>query len=299
MIRKVSLLCSLFAFCLSCYAQDLNASVQVLSPQIQNTNKRILNSLESTVKDFLNNRKWTTYPVAPQERIDCYLILTIKEWDGSSTFKAEAQIRSSRPVYNSDYTSPVLALSDPIFNFSYTEGEPLDFSDQRYTSNLSSLLAFYAYLIVGADADTFLPMGGNEAFNKAAQVVVNAQSSSYAGWNAAEGSTGRYWLSNNLMDRNYQPLRNFNFQFHSRVLDELAGNRNAVRNLAGLIPSLASIDRFAMGAVYHQLFFTAKHGELADLVALMQGNDRLRSITALRELDPAHAEYYEALRKLN
>src|SRR5690606_12614077 len=126
-------------------AQDLNARVQILSPQVQNTNKRALDVLEKAVSDFLNNRTWSANQVQPQERIDCSFVITINSWDGSSNFTAQAQIVSTRPVFNTSYNSPVLSMSDDNFNFSYTEGQLMDYSDQQYMSNLTSLLAYYAY----------------------------------------------------------------------------------------------------------------------------------------------------------
>lgn len=286
-------------FVLHVNGQDLNAQVQIVSPTVQNTNKRTLDILQTTMRNFLNNRKWTNYSVQNQERIDCYFVINIKEWDGSSSFKADAQVRSTRPIYNSAYNTPILALSDASFNFNYTEGEPLDFSDQQFSSNLSSLLAFYAYLIVGADADTFIPDGGTTAFQKANQVVINAQNSNFPGWGSIENGMNRYWLNNNLLDRNFQPIRDFSFAYHSLVMDRMAENRGTVNTASELFPALAQVDRFGMGAVYNQVFFTTKSSEFADMVTLMNMTERLKSITVLKEVDPAHADKYESLRKLN
>ncbi len=298
MTKKI-LLFSIF-FCSFIYAsgQDLNAQVQVLSPKVQNTNKRTIETLQGAIRDFLNNREWTNYNVKIQERIDCFFVINIVEWDGSSNFKAEAQVRSIRPVYNTSYNSPILAISDPSFNFHYTEGEPLDFTDQQFSSNLSSLLAFYAYLIIGLDADSFLPTGGNEFFQKANQVVINAQNSNYPGWGSIERNDNRYWLSNNMLDKNFLPMREFSYHYHS-VLDNMADNIAAVNTASSILPSLSNVDRFAMGTIYKQVFFTAKSDELAQLVRLMNVPNRLKSISILKELDPSNADKYEILRRIN
>src|SRR5690606_19915890 len=239
------------------------------SLKIQNTNKRTLETLQSTIRDFLNNRKWTNYNVQSQERIDCYFVINIVEWDGSSQFKAEAQIRSTRPIYNTSYNTPILALSDSDFSFNYTEGEPLDFSDQQFNSNLSSLLAFYAYVIVGADADSFLPTGGNEFFHKANQIVINAQNSNYPGWGSIEKNDNRYWLNDNLLDRNFLPIREFSYAYHSLLLDKMADNRSIINSASAVFAPLTKVDRFAMGAVYNQVFSTAKSDEFTEIVKLM------------------------------
>lgn len=296
-MTKKFLLFSVF-FCTFIYTngQDLNARVQVLSPKVQNTNKRTLETLQGTIREFLNNRKWTNFNAQTHEKIDCYLIINIVEWDGSSGFKAEAQVRSTRPVYNTSYNSPILALSDPSFSFNYTEGESLDYSDQQFLSNLSSLLAFYAYLIIGADADTFLLTGGNEFFQKANQVVINAQNSNYPGWGSMERNDNRYWLSNNLLDRNFLPLREFSYLYHSSVLDNMADNKDAIDRASDLFPALSKVDQFAMGAIYNQIFFTAKSDELAEMIKLMNMPERLKSISLLKKIDPSHSEKYENTR---
>ncbi len=299
MITRILLLGTFLCFFVQAVAQDLNAQVQVLSPKVQNTNKRTLETLEGTIRDFLNNRKWTNYRVQSQERIDCYFIVNITEWDGSSNFKAEAQIRSTRPVYNSSYNSPILALSDPSFNFSYTEGEPLDFNDQQFNSNLSSLLAFYAYLITGTDADSFLPAGGNEYFQKANQVVINAQNSNYPGWGSIERNDNRYWLNSNMLDRNFLPMRQFSYQYHSMILDQLVDNILTINTASVLLDELSGVDRFATGAVYNQIFFTAKSDEFAEMLKIMNATERLKSISILKNIDPSHSEKYENLRRIN
>ena len=126
------------------FAQDLNCRVQILSPQIQNTNKKALEDLQITISEFLNNRKWADFELKSQERIDCNLVITLKNWDGGSNFQGEAQILSSRPVYGSSYNTTLLSINDKNFDFNYTEGQPLDYSEQSYQNNLSSMLAFYA-----------------------------------------------------------------------------------------------------------------------------------------------------------
>lgn len=299
MIKKALLFSTFLCFYVQASAQDLNAQVQVVSPKVQNTNKRTLETLQGTIRDFLNNRKWTNYKVQTQERIDCYLIINITEWDGSSHFKAEAQIRSTRPVYNTSYNSPILALSDPSFNFSYTDGEPLDFTDQQFNSNLSSLLAFYAYLIIGTDADSFLPAGGDEFFQKANQVVINAQNSNYPGWGSFEKNDNRYWLNNNMLDRNFFPMRQFSYQYHSEVLDKTVNDKSVINAASALFPELSQVDRFAMGTVYNQIFFTAKSDEFAGILKLMNTPERLKSISILKEIDPSHSDKYENLRRIN
>src|SRR6202012_3636756 len=134
-------------------AQDLNVRVSVVAPKVQTTNKKIFQSLETAMKDFINGHKWLTDAVQPQERIDCSFILNVTSWDGGSTFSGELQVQSSRPVFNSSYTTTLLNLNDKDFDFTYTEGQTIDYSDQNFISNLASVMAFYAYIIAGTDYD--------------------------------------------------------------------------------------------------------------------------------------------------
>src|SRR5690606_12831926 len=256
-------------------AQDLNARVQILSPQVQNTNKRALDVLEQAISDFLNNRTWSANQVQPQERIDCSFVITINSWDGSSNFTAQAQIISTRPVFNTSYNSPVLSLSDNNFNFSYTEGQLMDYSDQQYMNNLTSLLAYYAYVIVGLDADTFENSGGTPFYTAAQNVVNNAQNTGFDGWRSMEGTDNRFWLVNNLLDRLYQPLRDFLYSFYLEGLDKMSANVQAGRKaVLALLPLLQKVDRLAQGAVFNQVFFTAKSDELIGVFEGMGPQER-------------------------
>ncbi|HEY1056496.1 MAG TPA: DUF4835 family protein, partial [Emticicia sp.] len=203
----------------SLLGQDLNARVQLLSPQIENNNKRLLNVLEGSIKDFLNGRKWSSDKFLPQEKISCTITINIVEWDGSSNFKAEAQIQSSRPVYGTTYQSTILNISDKEFNFNYSEGQQLDYSDQNFSNNLSSLLAYYAYVILGMDYDSFSRLDGTDYFAKAQTVVNNAQNTAFAGWKAFEGLRNRYWLVENLNNKAYSPIREALYTYHRKGLD--------------------------------------------------------------------------------
>src|SRR5690606_7325564 len=289
----VFVLCAVY----SAAAQDLNARVEILSPQVQNTNKRALEVLQKAVSDFLNNRSWSANQLQPEERIDCSFVITINEWDGSSNFKARAQIVSTRPVFNSSYNSPVLSISDDNFNFSYTEGQLMDYSDQQYMNNLTSLLAFYAYVIVGLDADTFEQNGGTPFYNAAQNIVNYAQNTGFNGWRSMEGTNNRFWLVNNLLDRRYQPIRDFLYSFYLKGLDTMADNANQARKaILQLLPLLQKVDRLAQGAVFNQVFFTAKSDELVGVFSGMGPQDRVQASNLLAEVDPANAGKYEQLR---
>ena len=297
-MKRYLTLSVLFLLCLSSSAQDLNARVQILSPQVQNTNKRPLEVLQTAIRDFLNNRKWSSDNFLPQERIDCNFVINILEWDGSSSFKAEAQIQSARPVFGSSFNSTILNLADKDFSFTYSEGQPLDYSDQNYIGNLTSLLAFYAYVIVGMDYDTFSKMGGSPYYAKAQTVLNNSQSAGFAGWQAFESMRNRYWLIENLTNKAYVPIREVLYEYHRNGLDVMYDNQNRGRKyILGLLPTLQKIDKQKQGAMINQVFFSAKANEIVNILSQTAPQERLKSYNILSALDPANITKYELLKK--
>jgi hypothetical protein len=287
-------------FCLSgiAAAQDLNARIQVVSPKIQTTNKSIFKTLETAMKDFLNGRKWSADPILPQERIDCNFVLNITSWDGSSNFSGEMQVQSSRPVYNSTYTSTLINLNDKDIDFNYTEGQTLDYTDQNFQSNLTSIMAFYAYIIVGMDYDTFSRYGGSPYFVAAQNVVTNAQTGGSKGWKAFDGTTNRYWLSENLNNKLYMPLRSFMFDYHRNGLDVMSDNTGKGRKaITAILPTLSQVDRQRLGAMFPLVFFTAKSAELIEIYSKADPQEKLAAVNILSQADPANGLKYQALQK--
>lgn len=279
-------------------AQDLNARVQILSPQVQNTNKRVLDVLEVAIRDFLNGRKWSSDNFLSHERIDCNFVLNIKEWDGSSNFVVEAQIQSRRPVYGSSYNTTILNISDKDFNFTYTEGQALDYSDQNYLTNLTSLLAYYAYVIVGMDYDTFSKMAGTPYYAKAQNVVNNAQNAGFVGWKAFEDLRNRYWLVENLTNKAFNPIREVLYEYHRNGLDVMYDNQAKGRKyIYALLPTLQKIDKQKQGSMLNQVFFTTKANEIVNILGQIPPQERIKSYNILSSLDPANITKYDLLKK--
>jgi hypothetical protein len=297
-----SLTLYILLICWSCLAsaQDLNARVSVVAPKIQTTNRRVFQSLEVAMKDFLNGRKWINDAILPQERLDCNFILNITAWDGGSTFSGELQVQSSRPVYNSSYTTTLLNINDKDFDFTYNEGQTIDYSDRNFLNNLSSVMAYYAYIIAGFDYDSFSRYGGSPYFALAQQVVINAQTSSYKGWKAFDDNVNRYWLAENLNNKIYAPLRGFMYDYHRNGLDIMADNAaNGRRNITGLLPVLAQTDRQRLGATFPLIFFTAKSDEMVSIFSAADPQERFQAMTVLTQADPANGIKYQALQKGN
>jgi len=298
MIKRLAFIYLFVIITFSVAAQDLNSHVQILSPQIQSSNKRVLDGLEIIIRDFMNDRKWSTDNFQPQERIECSLILNITSWDGSSNFKAEAQIQSSRPIYGTAYNSTLLNLSDKDFNFSYSEGQPLDYSDQNFINNLSSLLAFYAYTILGMDYDSFSKFGGTEYYTKAQNVVNNAQNSSFPGWKAFEGLRNRYWLAENLTNKVYVPIRETLYEYHRNGLDIMYDNQSkGIKQIISLLPQLQKIDKQKQGSMLYQVFFTAKADEMVNIIGQADPQEKMKAYNILSDIDPSNIAKYEALKR--
>jgi hypothetical protein len=281
------------------FAQDLNCRVQILSPQIQNTNKKALDDLQIAISEFMNNRKWADFELNSQERIDCNLVITLKNWDGGSNFQGEAQILSSRPVFGSTYNTTLLSINDKNFDFSYTQGQPLDYTDQSFQNNLSSILAFYAYVIVGFDADSFSKLAGTPYYTKAQTVVNNAQNAGFAGWKAFEGLKNRYWLAENLNNKSFLPIRNIIYNYHRLGLDvmseDIAKGRKAI---VDVLPQLADLDKQKQGSMLNQVFFSAKATEIIDIVSKGSPMERVKIYNVMVDADPANSSKYEELKKI-
>jgi hypothetical protein len=297
-MKTISLYILLFCLGGAAAAQDLNAQIQVVSPKIQSTNKRIFQTLETAMKDFLNGRKWSADNILPQERIECTFILNITTWDGSSNFSGELQVQSSRPVFNSTYTSTLLKVLDKDIDFSYTEGQPMDYTDQNFQGNLSSIMAFYAYIIVGMDYDTFSKFGGSPYFAAAQNVVTNAQSSSAKGWKAFDGSVNRYWLAENLNNKLYQSLRSFMYDYHRNGLDVMADNAGKGRKaIMDLLDGLSKVERQRVGSMFPLVFFTAKCDEFVSVFSAASPQEKVSVMNMLSAADPSNGIKYQALQK--
>ncbi|HKG08462.1 MAG TPA: DUF4835 family protein [Pedobacter sp.] len=298
MKRYIVILIALLIFKGAAQAQELNARVQIQAPAVPNIDRRNIDVLQKIVTEFLNNNKWTTETYAPQERIECNFVITITDWDGSNSYKAEAQIQSSRPVYGSAYNSTLLNLNDKDFDFGYSEGQSLDFSDQNFISNLSSLLGYYAYTIIGLDKDSFSNLGGTALFKKAQNLLNNAQNSGNKGWKAFDGLRNRYWLNENLLNKGFEDLRVFIYDYHFNGLDRLQDNSGrGVKKMITLLTGLRQMDKQKLGSIFPNFYFASKADEVVNVFSISTGDpsDRIKAYNLLVEIDPANINRYEAL----
>lgn len=297
-MKKIKILIILIIIFGVAKAQELNSRVQILAPNISNINKKNLEVLQNTFKDFLNNNKWTNTTHLPQERIECNFVITITGWDGNSNYSAEAQIQSSRPVFGSSYYSTILNINDKDFDFNYNEGQSLDFSDQNYISNLSSLLGYYAYTIIGLDKDSFSKLGGTQFYARAQNVLNVAQTAGNKGWKAFDGLRNRYWLNENLLNNGFKELRVFIYDYHLNGLDLLQENpTNGTKKIISILPTLQQMDKQKLGSIFPNAYFSSKAEEITNVLSLADPLDRIKAYNLLSEIDPANINKYEGLKK--
>ncbi|MNK43043.1 hypothetical protein D3C87_617390 [compost metagenome] len=298
MKKRYSLIFLILFFC-STYsiAQELNARVQILAPTVPNINKRNLEILQNIIREFLNNNKWSNETYTPIERIECNFVITITAWDGGAGYKAEAQIQSSRPVYNTAYNSTLLNISDKDYDFNYNEGQSLDFSDQNFISNLSSLLSFYAYTIIGLDKDSFNKLGGTYFYNKAQNILNVAQVSGNKGWKAFDGLKNRYWLNENLQNKSFEELRQFIYDYHLNGLDLMQEDPIAgTKRIITLLSALKKMDKQKLGSIFPNMYLATKADELVNILSATNPQDKIQAYNLLSEIDPANINKYEALK---
>ncbi|MGE6218918.1 DUF4835 family protein [Nubsella zeaxanthinifaciens] len=299
MKKTIGLLLMAFAV-FAANAQELNTRVQILAPTITNANRRNLDVLQTAIRDFLNNNKWTTETYLPQEKIDCNLVINITAWDGNSSYTGEAQIQSSRPVYGSSYSTTLLNMSDKDFSFAFSEGQSLDFSDQNFISNLSSLLGFYAYTIIGLDKDSFSKLGGTAYYQKAQNLVNVAQTAGGKGWRPSDGLRNRYWLNENLLNNSFKGLRTFIYEYHLEGLDQLQENSsNGLKNILSALSALRQFDKQKLGSIFPNVYFAAKAEEITNVLSMADFQDKNKAYNLLVDIDPPNTTKYDGLKKRN
>ncbi len=291
----------LFALGLSpLFAQEFNAKVQVIAPQIQSTPKRIWQSMETAITQLMNTRRWTNQNFAPVERIEVNFLLTINEQPAADRFKGTLQVSYSRPVYGTDYLSPVYDILDNFVEFQFLENTQIEFSPDRYTNNLASIIGFYAYFILGADADTYSNMGGTEFYNVARQIVSNAQNAAEPGWRSVEEPRNRYWLVENQQQAVFRPIREFLYNYHINGMDILATDpANARKNMTAAIEKMKTVHQAKPASYNMQVLFNAKGNEIVEVFKPADPGDKVKLMNTLQVIDPGNIARYQNMMKTN
>jgi len=301
-MRKIALIILILtSFSVLSKAQELNCMVSVNSEQVQNSDKKIFETLQAAIYEFMNSRKWTNYTYSTEERIECTLLITISD-KSADVFKGTIQIQSRRPIYKTSYNSVMLNMIDKDLQFTYQEYQPLDFNENSFSSNLTSLLAYYAYVIIGLDFDSYQLKGGTPYFEKAQTVVTNAQSASEPGWKAFESTSqkNRYWLIENLLNNIYSPIRETIYNYHRKGLDMMIDNAATAKSaITNSFDKLKNVHDDKPGSYLMQLFFSAKADEIVNIFsnATISATDKTKVATICKAIDPTNSNKYNQITK--
>ncbi len=295
-------------FCLLCstaIAQEFNCKVKVMHDKIQNIDKEVFNNMQRAITEFLNTRKWTGDQYGPAEKIDCNILFNLTKVTDGDIFEGTLNIQSSRPVYNTAYTSPIINFIDREVRFKYSPFTPMQFNDNRVTgndameSNLTAILAYYMYLILGLDYDSFELNGGNDYFKKAQNVVNNApeQGKNITGWKAVEGNRNRYWIVDQILSPRFKYFREYWYTIHRKALDNMFTKPEESRGLIlGGLEQLAQMHRENPGSILMQFFFNAKGEEMMSILAQEPKEKRGKYISLLQQMDVPNAQKYGSLK---
>ena len=285
-------------------SQELNCNVQISAQRIQGSNRQVFETMQREIYDFMNNTVWTNYVYSYAERIDCNILIVLNEQLSADEFRGTIQIQLSRPVFNTTYNSTLLNFIDNSFQFRYVEFTPLEFDPGAHRSNLVSVLAYYTYIILGIDSDSFTPLGGTEFFQLAEKIVVNAQNAPEPGWKPYDASRNRnrYWLVKNILDREYEGIRQFIYDYDINGLDKMESKLAEARaNIAESLILIQDVFRRKPDPFMYflQLVIEAKSDELVNIFGPAFPEEKSRVVLILTEIDPANKAKYEKITAAN
>ncbi|WP_298350773.1 DUF4835 family protein [Runella sp.] len=291
----------IFSFSHFAQAQELNCTVMLNYNQLfsqQNTDNANLNQLKSVITDFINARRWTNDNFNPEERINCKLNINLIRSPAQGVYEGTAQLVVTRPVFGSNYETVLLSYVDRFFNFNYLPSNPMYFNENTYSDELTQMLAFYAYIVLAVDYDSFSKQGGNPYVQKAFQLMNIAQNSSGAGsaWRSSGDVRSRFWLVDNLMNQQILPFREGIYTYHRLGLDTFTENPIAARRqIMNVLTTVQQVSKLMPTSVYINSFFDAKGEEIYKIMAEASKDERQKAFTILSQLDPAKTEMYRKL----
>ena len=249
-------------------AQELNVKININSQQVEGTDKSVFQSLQENLEQWMNDRQWTELQFQKNERINCTFNITISKYNKADNFfECSALIQANRPVFNSAYTSTLYNNKDPDFNFNYQQFEQLNFVEENIDNQLTAMMAFYAYLIIGLDLDSFSPLGGTEVLQRCMNLVNNCQSLDYVGWKPFEKNTrNRYTLINDYLDEAMKPFRQLQYDYYRKGLDEMSNNAERGRtNISDALQLLKQAHEEKPLSLLPQIWTDYKRDELANI----------------------------------
>src|SRR5687768_4813466 len=294
---KYAIIILLFVFYYPSLAQELSCNVTINATQITTSDRGIFRDMETAIEQFLNSRKWSNDAYKIHEKINCNMLITITKMPAIGSFSATVQIQAARPVYNTNYSSLIFNFADRDWEFEYIESLPLEYNDNTYTSNLTSMLALYAYIILGIDADTFSELGGTTLFQRAMTVVNNAQQSARPGWQSiGSNNRSRYWIVENYNNPQMVDLRKSVYSYHRLALDTFDQDPDKSRKI--ILDGLKDVKKVRdinPNAILVVSFLDAKSKELANIFS--SGNIQIRreAYDIVIAIDPSNVSTYDKM----
>lgn len=303
-MKKINLFLLLFIFVFQTVnnAQELQAKVTVIASRVPTTvDKKIFQTLQTQLTNFINNRKWTSEAFQPQERIECSFLLNIESVVETNVYKASLTIQAARPVFNSSYSTPLINFQDADVTFRYVEYQPVEFNESRVqgsdalASNLTAIFAYYINIILGLDYDSFGTKGGDPYFQKAQNIVNNApESRNISGWKAFDGARNRYWLTENLLNTRYNVVHDVIYTYYRKGLDYMYENEaNGRTGILNALVQLQAVNQDNPNSMIVAFFMAGKSQELSRIFKKATPPEKARAIEALQKLDVANIAKYQ------
>lgn len=301
-MRNSILILFISLFSITINAQELNCKVDVIVDaklEVTSVETEIFDQLKQTVFELMNNTQWTKDKFKIEERINCNIVIQIKEVPAVGVYKGAIQIQSTRPAFNSSYNTTLFNFQDEDVVFSYSRNSQIIYAPNQYRDNLTSILAFYAYFIIGMDYDSFSLKGGTPYFSEAQNIVMNAQSASGTGWKSNEsGKRNRYWLVDNILHQLFEPLRECNYEYHRLGIDNLYTSvEDSRKSIYGALSKLNRVVATRPNSVNLLSFVQAKNIELKNIYAEAELKEKQDLVTLMQRVDPANASKYEEILK--
>lgn len=298
-MKKLLLFFLIVFSALAAHSQELNCQVSVqLAPglQQQETNRMVYDRLQTDLRDFVNNRRWTNDVFLNQERIECSMVIIINRRPSTDEFEANIQIQSRRPVYKSTYNCPMLNHQDNNYRFRYVQDQLIEFDESNVNSNLTAVIAYYIYIIIGFDYDSFSPEGGTPYFVRAQNIVNNAQNLAEAGWKAFESLRNRFWLVENLLNPAFKPMRRLLYTYHRLGFDKFTDN--IIEGRAAVAEGLRTLQKVYQdrpNSYLMQVFCITKSDEIINLFTQGLPEEKNQVVQTLTMVDPANSSKYAAI----
>jgi hypothetical protein len=295
-MNRAIILLILCLFILPARSQEFLCNVDVSSQQIQGSDRRVYETMRDAIYEFMNNRNWTNYNFKSNERIECSILINVTERPSPDFFRCDMTIALRRPVFNSTYNTILFNYIDKDIEIDYIENQPLDFNVGMFSSNLTSILGYYAYLMLGLDFDSFSPNGGNPFYEAALNIVNTAQNTSYTGWKSSENTKNRFWLLENITNPSYAGFRSFYYDYHMRGLDVMYETPEKGRAvILSSLEYLQKIKQSRPGLIFLQIIADSKRDELVNVFSDGLATEKTSAVKILNEIDPANAMTYQKI----